>query len=105
LSWEEAEKRGWAEVATVTGRRRRAAPFNYELARRAVMLNGATQAAVTKIDVMFSECRGIRSYQELSQKAKKFIENVEKEIKMSVTLIGTGPGALEVVDRRAELKS
>lgn len=105
LSWEEAEKRGWAEVATVTGRRRRAAPFNYELARRAVMLNGATQASVTKIDVMFPECRGIRSYQELSQKAKMFIKNVEKEIKVPVTLIGTGPGTLEIVDRRAELKS
>jgi adenylosuccinate synthase len=105
LSWEEAEKRGWAEIATVTGRRRRAAPFNYELARRAVMLNGATQAAVTKIDVMFPEFRGIRSYQELSQRAKTFIENVEKEIKVPVTLIGTGPGALEIVDRRAELKS
>lgn len=105
LSWEEAEKRGWAEVATVTGRRRRAAPFNYELAKRAVMLNGATQAAVTKIDVMFPECRRIKSYQELSQKAKTFIENVEKEIKVPVTLIGTGPGALEIVDRRAELKS
>jgi len=105
LSWEEAEKRGWAEIATVTGRRRRAAPFNYELARRAVILNGATQAAVTKIDVIFPECRGIRSYQELSQKAKTFVENVEKEIKMPVTLIGTGPGTLEIVDRRAELKN
>lgn len=105
LSWEEAERRGWAEIATVTGRRRRAAPFNYELAKRAVMLNGATQVAVTKIDVLFPECRGIKSYQELSQKAKKFIENIEKELKVPVTLIGTGPGTLEIVDRRAELKS
>ncbi len=69
------------------------------------MLNGATQTAVTKVDVMFPECRGINSYQELSQSAKSFIENIEKEIKVPVTLIGTGPGALEIVDRRAELKS
>ncbi len=69
------------------------------------MLNGATQAAVTKVDVMFPECKGINSYQELSQKAKTFIKNVEKEIKVPVTLIGTGPGALEIVDRRVELKS
>jgi len=100
LSWEEAEKRGWAEVATVTGRRRRSAPFNYELAKRAVMLNGATQAALTKIDVMFPECKGVKSYEELSKKAKAYIENVEREIKVPVTLIGTGPGALEIVDRR-----
>jgi len=100
LSWEEAEKRGWAEVATVTGRKRRAAPFNYDLARRAVMLNGATQAAVTKIDVLFPECRGIKSYEELSQQAKAFIKKVEKEIKVPVTLIGTGPDTWEIVDRR-----
>ena len=100
LSWEEAEKRGWAEVATVTGRKRRAAPFNYELAKRAVMLNGATQAALTKIDVLFPECKGTNSYEELPQKAKRFIENIEREIKVPITLIGTGPGTLEIVDRR-----
>jgi len=100
LSWEEAEKRGWAEVATVTGRRRRSAPFNYELAKRAVMLNGTTQAAVTKIDVIFPECKGVKSYEELSKEAKAFVENVEREIRVPVTLIGTGPGTLEIVDRR-----
>lgn len=104
LSWEEAGKRGWAEIAAVTGRRRRAAPFNYELARRAIMLNGATQAAVTKIDVLFPECKGVKSYEGLSQKAKGFIEKVEKEIKLPVTLIGTGPGALEIVDRREKFR-
>ena len=104
LPWEEAEKRGWSEIATVTGRRRRAAPFNYELARRATMLNAATQAAVTKIDVLFPECKGVKSYEGLSQRAKGFIEKVEKEIKLPVTLIGTGPDAWEIVDRREELR-
>ncbi len=100
LSWEEAEKRGWAEVATVTGRRRRAAPFNYELAKRAVMLNGATQAAVTKFDILFPECKGVKTYDELSHEAKGFIQKIEKEIKVPVTLIGTGPGTSEIVDVR-----
>jgi len=104
LSWEEAEKRGWAEIATVTGRRRRAAPFNYELARRAIMLNGATQAALTKIDVLFPECKGVKSYGKLSPEARTFIENVEKEIRVPVTLVGTGPGTLEIVDRRTQSK-
>ena len=101
LSWEEAEKRGWAEVATVTGRRRRAAPFNYDLAKRAVMLNGATQAAVTKFDILFPECKGVKTYEELSQEAKDFVQKIEKEIKVPVTLIGTGPGTLEIVDVRS----
>ncbi|HIE14896.1 TPA: adenylosuccinate synthetase [Candidatus Bathyarchaeota archaeon] len=102
ISWEEAEKRGWAEIASVTGRKRRAAPFNFELAKRAVMLNSATQAAVTKIDVLFPECKGARSYNELSLEAKKFIEKIEKEISIPVTLIGTGPEVGEIVDRRLE---
>jgi adenylosuccinate synthase len=100
VSWEEAEKRGWAEIATVTGRRRRAAPFNYELAKRAVMLNGATQAAITKIDILFPDCKGVKSYEELSRQAKQFIEEVEEEIKVPVTLLGTGPGTWEIADRR-----
>jgi adenylosuccinate synthase len=100
VSPEEAEKRGWREIATVTGRARRAAPFCYELAKRAVMLNGASMAAITKIDVLFPECKGAKSYDELSQGARAFIENVEKEIKIPVTLMGTGPDALEIVDRR-----
>jgi len=102
ISEEEAAKRGWLEIATVTGRKRRAAPFSYELAKRAVMLNGATQAAITKIDVLFPECKGVKSYDELPQEAKKFVEKVEKEIKVPVTLIGTGPGAWEIADRRIE---
>jgi len=100
LSWEEAQKRGWAEIATVTGRKRRAAPFSYELAKRAVMLNGATQIALTKMDVLFPECKGVKRYEELSTEAKSFIKKIEDEVKVSVTLIGTGPDALEVVDRR-----
>ena len=32
--------------------------------------------------------------------AKAFVEKVEKAIKIPVTLIGTGPDTLEMVDRR-----
>ncbi|MEM2092512.1 MAG: adenylosuccinate synthetase [Candidatus Bathyarchaeia archaeon] len=102
ISWEEAERRGWAEIASVTGRRRRAAPFNFDLAKRAVMLNSATQAAITKIDVLFPECKGARSFSDLSSEAKEFIRRVESEIKIPVTLIGTGPEVWDVVDRRLE---
>jgi adenylosuccinate synthase len=100
ISLAEAEKRGWTEYGTVTGRPRRASPFNFELAKRAVMLNGGTQAAVTKVDVLFPECKGATSYSRLSKNAKAFIENIEKKIKIPVTLIGTGPDALQMVDRR-----
>jgi len=97
---EEAMAKGWAEVATVTGRLRRAAPFNFELARRAVALNSATMLAVTKLDVLYPKARGVKSYEALPSEAKDFISNIEKEVGVKVGIIGTGPRVDEVIDRR-----
>jgi adenylosuccinate synthase len=100
LSIEDAEKKGWSEFGTVTGRQRRAADFDFDLARRAIMLNGATQISITKLDILFSECAGKTSYDELSDDAKAFIKNIETELSTPVTIIGTGPDVYDVVDRR-----
>ncbi len=100
ISHEEAKKRGWDEYGTVTGRQRRAAPFNFELARRAIMLNGATQIALTKLDILYPECKGASDYDALNEEAVAFVENVEKELGLPVTFIGTGPGVREIIDRR-----
>ena len=100
LSLEEAEKKGWSEFGTVTGRQRRAADFDFELARRAIMLNSATQISITKLDVLYPECAGMTSYAELSDEAKSFIKNIEDELHVPVTIIGTGPAINDVIDRR-----
>ena len=81
LSLEDAEKKGWSEFGTVTGRQRRAADFDFDLARRAIMLNGATQIAITKLDVIFPDCAKKTAFDELSDDAKKFIENIEAKLK------------------------
>jgi len=100
ISHEEAKERGWDEYGTVTGRQRRAAPFNYELAKRAAMLNGATQIALTKMDILYPECKGSSDYASLGPEAVAFVEKVEEEVGLPVTLIGTGPGVKEIIDRR-----
>ena len=97
---EEALKRGWLEKATVTGRERRAAPFNFNLASRAVMLNTPTQLVITKLDILYPECTGVRSFGELSLEARRFIREIEEKLKVPVTLIGTGPNVEDVIDRR-----
>jgi len=97
---EEAASRGWLEVATVTGRTRRSAPFDYDLARRAVMLNSATCIALTKLDVVFPAAKGMTSFDDLPQEAKNFIRNIEEKTKIPVSIIGTGPELREVIDRR-----
>ena len=101
LSQEEAEKRGWSEFGTVTGRQRRAADFDFELARRALMLNGATQISITKLDVVFPDCAGKNSYDDLSDDAKAFVRKIEDELGTPVTIIGTGPHVRDVIDRRS----
>jgi adenylosuccinate synthase len=100
ISYEEAKKRGWDEYGTVTGRQRRAAPFNFNLARRAAMLNGATQIAVTKMDILYPSCKGASDQGSLSPEAINFIDEIEEEVELPVTLIGTGPGVNEIIDRR-----
>ncbi|MGQ9530419.1 MAG: adenylosuccinate synthetase [Candidatus Bathycorpusculaceae bacterium] len=100
LTKEEAQKRGWFETAAGTGRERRSAPFNFELARKAVTINGATQAALTKLDAVHPQCKGAKTYEELPKEAKEFIKEIEKQIGIPVVLIGTGPEALDIIDRR-----
>ena len=100
ISPEQAVAKGWQEVGTVTGRQRRAAEFDFELAKRAIMLNSATQIALTKLDVIFSECAHMQSFSDLSSPAKYFIKTIEDQLKVPVTLIGTGPDVNDIIDRR-----
>jgi adenylosuccinate synthase len=101
ITKEEALKRGWFEVAAGTGRDRRSAPFDFELAKKTAKINGATQAALTKLDIIYPECKGSRKYDDLSKDAKEFIKEVETRTGVPVMFIGTGPDALDLIDRRA----
>jgi adenylosuccinate synthase len=100
LTKEEAQKRGWFETAAGTGRDRRSAPFDFELAKKTAKINGATQAAVTKLDSLFPKCQGARKFDTLPSEAKQFIKEVEGHAGIPVVLIGTGPEALDIIDRR-----
>jgi adenylosuccinate synthase len=100
LTKEEAIKRGWFEIAAGTGRDRRSAPFDFELAKKTAKINGATQAAVTKLDSMFPKCQGAREFADLSEDAKELIKEVENRTGIPVVLIGTGPEAWDIIDRR-----
>jgi len=100
LSAEETSAKGWEEFGTVTGRLRRAAEFDFELAKRAVMLSSANQISITKLDVRFPKCAGVTSYDELEEDAKSFIKNIEKELGVKITLIGTGPAVNDIIDLR-----
>ena len=100
LTAEETSKKGWEEFGTVTGRLRRAAEFDFDLARRAIMLSSANQISITKLDVRFPNCSSVTSYDELEEDAKSFIKNIEDKLGVRVTLIGTCPKINDVIDLR-----
>lgn len=100
ISSEEAKEKNWLEYGSVTGRQRRAAPFNINLAKKSIQINSATQIALTKLDIVFPQCKGIKDYSKLTKEAVQFVENIESETGLPVTIIGTGAEINDTIDRR-----
>lgn len=98
----EAERLGIVEYGSVTGRRRRIGAFDFELARRAVMANGATQLALTCLDRLFKGTAGATEWRQLPGDAKAFVERVESELEVPVTMISTGTDLAHIIDLRSE---
>jgi adenylosuccinate synthase len=100
ISSEEAKEKNWLEYGSVTGRQRRAAPFNFNLAKKSIQINSATQIALTKLDIVFPQCKGIKDYSKLTKEAVQFVQNIESETGLPVTIIGTGAEINDTIDRR-----
>ncbi|PUA32794.1 MAG: adenylosuccinate synthetase [Zestosphaera tikiterensis] len=103
LPEEEVIKRGLIERGTVTGRARRVAPFNLELAKKAIVLNSATQVAITKLDWLFPNAYGVKEWGKLPAEARRWVDEIEGALGVPITLIGTGEEVEHVIDRRREL--
>ncbi len=102
ISQEEAEEMGIEEFGVVTGRRRRVGYFDKELAKRSCMINGATQMAITCIDRLYPECYQVNDYEDLSQEAKEYIEDIEESVGVPITIISTGPDLVDTIDLRSQ---
>jgi len=102
MTFEEAQAKGLAEWGVVSGRKRRISEhLDFDKLRYSAAVNSADQIALTKIDTRFANNNGVITYQELTSDAKRFIENMENELNLPVTLIGTGSSNEAMVDRRA----
>ncbi len=102
ITQEKAEQMGIVEFGTVTGRRRRIGTFDFDLAKRSAMINGATQLTITCIDRLYKNASGAKKWDQLPSEAKEFVEKIEKEIGLPVTLISTGTEPDNIIDMRAE---
>lgn len=98
LTYEESKLRGWDEYGTVTGRPRRAAEFDYELAKKACELNGATQIAITKLDILFPSIKGKKNKTDIPKEVMNFITQIESSTKVKVKYLSTGPSSDELIE-------
>ena len=98
LTYEESKLRGWDEYGTVTGRPRRAAEFDYELAKKACELNGATQIAITKLDILFPSIKGKKNKMDIPKEVMNFITQIKAYNKVKVKYLSTGTSSDKLIE-------
>lgn len=82
-----AEAIGKTEKGTISGKTRRMGEFDWEQVRRAAVLNGATDIALTFADYIDVRNRSARKFSELTIESRDFIEEVEQVTGAKVSLI------------------
>lgn len=80
------------EVGTVSGKSRRIGEFDWEQLRRAAVLNGATDIALTFVDYLDSRNADAKSYNDLTSDTKNFIKTVARVANAAVTYVSVGFG-------------
>jgi adenylosuccinate synthase len=106
ISWEiVAERSGMplekiSEYTTVTGKLRRVFEPNWDRLKQMVETNGVTQIALNFANYIDYAVEGARTVDELTPKVLNFIKDIEEEIGIHVTLIGTGAKDSDIVDLR-----
>ncbi|WP_197089320.1 adenylosuccinate synthetase, partial [Puniceibacterium sp. IMCC21224] len=75
------------ETGSVSYKQRRVAEFDWGQLRHSVILNGATEIAITFADYFGIENRAATTYSELNDGAQDFVQKVERVAGVPVTLI------------------
>ena len=88
------------EMTTTTKRQRRVAEFDYAQLRRASLLNGPTDIALTFVDYISIKNRNVSRFDALTEETHRFIENIELVSGAPVSMISTGFTINSVIDRR-----
>lgn len=89
-----------SERTSTTGRKRRVGEFDWNLFRRACLLNGPTDIALTFVDYLNADDGQVRRFEELSSETLRFIDQLERVAQAPVSLVSNGFGHLAIMDRR-----
>lgn len=107
LSWDEIEMRsgltGLAEkeLTSKTGRLRRVGEPEWDLLRKAAVLNAPTDIALTFADYLSAANANASRFEQLTDETIRFVDEVERVTGARVSLIATGFDARRgVIDRR-----
>lgn len=106
------------EIGVVTGRRRRCGWLNLDELKYAHRLNGFTQIAITKVDVLddfetvklmskgkyiefqgWSETKHVKSFESLHPNLKSYLRFIEDEVGVRVGIISTGADREDIIVR------
>lgn len=102
ISAAEADRRGISEHGVVTGRpRRKADRLDPDLLAYAAMLNGPTAIALTFVDHVDPEMRGVRDQDRITTPVRDLIEQVERATGAPVTSLDTGPRLGDLIELAA----
>lgn len=91
------------EFTTVTGKLRRVADFDWELATHAVAANRPTAIALHGVDYLDFRDWGVTSWDALGRRSRAFVDELEDQLGVAVEWVFTGPEPGQLVDRRADI--
>ena len=103
ITWKELSDRIGKEVeetTTVTKKIRRVAEFDIEIVKKAILVNRPTQIALQFLNYLYPLDENKKTWGSLNQESKTYIENLERDLGVPITLIGTGQSNEAMIDRR-----
>ena len=89
------------ERTSTTGRERRIGEFDWNLLRKASLLNRPTDIALTFTDYLEANNSSAKRFEQLAVDTINFIEEIERVSEARVSLIGTGFNLRSIIDRRS----
>ena len=105
ITWDEVKKGcgcniDLKEYTTVTKKIRRVFEMNWERLKYNVMINQPTKIVLNFAQYIDWKVYKCRNYNLLSNKVLEFVNKIEKETKIPVTIIGTGECESDIIDLR-----
>ncbi len=87
------------EHTTVTGKVRRIAEWDMELAKTCCMLHGPNEIALTFLDYVNPDDEGVDDWTKLSEQSQNYVRHIEDKLRVPITFVGTGGPKLRVLKR------